>query len=281
MGFKENFETKVKNTIEKYKLLDKKDKILVACSGGKDSTTILYLLNEFSYKVEALIIDLLMGDWSQRNLDNLSGFCKKQKIKLNVINIRHEFGCSVCYMRSNIQAKVKIGNCSICGVIRRWLLNKKARELKANKLVTGHNLDDEAENVVMNMFKGNPKMSVSLGPKRRNISNKFVQRVKPLYFCTNEEIREYSKLMDFPVVYESCPCSSGAYRKEVRKFILELEKGYPNLKLNIVKNFLRILPLFRKHYISKDKIKYCDNCGEPSRNDICRRCELTLISKKK
>jgi len=59
--FLSEFEAKVKQTIKKYKLLDKKDKIIVAASGGKDSTTILHLLKKLGYKTEALYINLQLG----------------------------------------------------------------------------------------------------------------------------------------------------------------------------------------------------------------------------
>jgi len=136
MDFTEQFERKVKNTIEKYNLVNKKDKILVACSGGKDSTTTLYLLHKFGYDVEALIIDLLIRKWSKNNLENVKKFCKEYKIKLHIINIRKEIGYSMCYIRSIIQSKKKLNNCTICGPIRRWLINKKARTLRATKLAT-------------------------------------------------------------------------------------------------------------------------------------------------
>jgi len=276
--FTEQFEKKVKDCIEKYDLVNEKDKITVACSGGKDSTATLYLLNKFGYSVDALTIDLLIGEWSRKNLENVKKFCKKYGVKLHVANMRKEFGSSICYIRSGIQEKMKLSNCMICGVIKRWLLNKRARELGATKLATGHNLDDEAETVMMNLFTGNPELSLGLGPEAGVINDKkLVQRIKPLYFCTNEEVRKYSEMMNFPVLYEPCPCSTGTFRRDVRKRLGELEKQNPEIKINIVENFLKLLPILRKNYKSDGKLRYCKNCGEPSRKDICKRCELIEI----
>jgi len=277
-GFVQQFEKKVKNTVREHRLANKKDKIIVACSGGKDSTTTLYLLDKFGYKVEALIIDLLIGEWSEKNLENLKEFCKKSEIKLHVINMRKEFGCSICYIRAGIQEKAKLKNCTICGVVKRWLMNKKARELGATKLATGHNLDDEAETLLMNLFTGNPELTCRLGPKGGLVKNKkFVQRIKPLYLCTNAEIRRYSKKMKFPVLYDPCPCSTESFRREVRNWLAELEKRHGELKTPLVENFLEILPALRKNCKQDKGVRLCKTCGEPSKNEICKRCKLIKI----
>jgi len=267
-----SFEQKVKDTISKYKLCSKKDKIIVACSGGKDSTTVLYLLNKLGYKVEGMMIDLLIGKWSDKNLENIKKFCLEKGIKLNVVDLRKEFGCSMCFIRSKVQAKKKLSNCMVCGVIKRWLMNKKARELGGIKLATGHNLDDEAETILMNLLKGNLKLSLNGGPKTGVVKDKkFVARIKPLYFCLNSEVKKYSKLMKFPVVYEPCPCRSDSFRVQVRK---ELEKEEPKAKENIVKTFLEMLPALRKKYSVKEKINYCSVCKEPSRGEVCKMCRM-------
>lgn len=280
MASLKEFESKVQGTIKEYGLVDKGDKILVACSGGKDSTTALYLLKKFGYNVEAFIIDLIIGNWSKANLENVKKFCKEQGIKLHVISMREEFGCSICYIRSNIQSKRNFTNCMICGVIKRWVMNQKARELGATKVATGHNLDDEVETLMMNIMKGNPGLSITLGPKTGVIRDKkFIPRIKPLYFCTNDEIREYSKGMGFPVLYKPCPCATGAFRIEVRKLVSEMERQDKDVKMNLVKNFMVMLPILRKAYSPKGSLKYCSVCGEPSRNDVCKRCDLMKVLK--
>lgn len=271
--FINSFEKKAKKTISKYNLANKNDKIAVACSGGKDSTTVLYLLKKFGYKVFAVYIDLGMGDYSKKCLDNLKKFCKSNKIKLYVTSMKKEFGCNICYIRSNIQEKHKLSNCTICGVIKRWILNKRARMLKATKLATGHNLDDEAQTILVNFFKGNVLLGMNSGPLTGIIKDrKFITRIKPLYFHDEKDIKKYSELMKFPISYERCPCAVGTYRVETRKFLDELET---EIKEEIVNNFLRTLPLMRKHFHDKvQKLRYCSLCGEPSRNDVCNACKL-------
>lgn len=271
----EKIESKVKNTIEQYGLMDKNDKVIVCCSGGKDSTTALYLLNKLGYDTEALIIDLLIGDWSKKNLNNIKKFCKETGIKLHVVNMREVLGSSICYIRSNVQSNENLKNCTICGVIKRWLMNRKAKEFGGTKLVTGHNLDDAAETIVMNMLSGNPKLSAGLGPKA-GITEKegFVQRIKPLYFCSNEEIKDYSKAKNFPVLYEPCPCSVDSFRRSVRKELAKLEEKQSGSKRIIVESFLKILPTLKEAYKNKDELRKCKKCGEPSRGKICKACEI-------
>lgn len=281
------FERKVRDTIVRYGLADRKDKVLVACSGGKDSTTVLYLLNKLGYDAQAITIDLHIGDYSKRNIENIKMFCREHKIRLHVVDLREELGSSICYIRDGIQDKKKLSNCTICGVVKRWILNRKAKELRATRLATGHNLNDESETVLMNLMKGNPELGLGMGPKTGNTKVKageksFVQRIKPLYFCTNEEIRAYSEFMGFPVVYEPCPCSVDVFRRKIRNELKELEKAYPGIRLKLVRNFLKILPRLRKKYSKakgKSAIGRCELCGEPSRNNVCRLCGLIKIQR--
>jgi len=255
----------VLDTIKKYRLLTKSDKVVVAASGGKDSCTVLHILNEMGYSPEALSVNLEIGEWSQKNLENLRKFCSDEGIRLHVIDIKKELGYSMCYIRSVIQSKKKLSNCTICGTIRRWIINRKARELGATKLVTGHNLDDEAQTFLMNLFKNNDISG--MGPKTGITQDRmFVQRVKPLYFVTEAEIKDYSMKMKFPVIYRPCPCRVDSFRKSI---LVELDKLGPKVKRNLVRHLGEIVPV-RKG----GRIAYCERCGEPARNSVCKACEM-------
>ncbi len=275
MNSQQKLESKVRQTIQKYKLANKKEKIIVAVSGGKDSSVTAYLLHKFGYNIEAFHIDLKIGGYSEKCLYAVKKLCNDLDIKLHVYDMKKEMGSGMCYLRTAIQTKsgkIKLKNCAICGVIKKWILNKIARELKADKLATGHNLDDEAQTFLMNIFKGSPQLSANTGPITRNLPDKkvkFIPRIKPLFYVAEDDVRKYSKIKKLPVVYEKCPCALDSYRIQVRKFVNTLTE---NEKQNIMKNFDSLIKRIEK--IKDTRIEYCEVCGEPARNKLCKKCEL-------
>ncbi|MBU0979587.1 MAG: TIGR00269 family protein [Nanoarchaeota archaeon] len=272
--FKLYIERKVRNTIRKYKLFSKTDKVGVAVSGGKDSTTLLYVLNKLGYDVEAITIDAAIGNYTKQNLENLKKVCKKHDVKLDVISFREEFGMSLCYIRDMLKSKGhEYSSCKICGILKRYLLNKHSRRLKFDCLATGHNLDDQAQSIVMNLFRNDFTLMMRQGPVSGVVSSKkFVKRVKPLYLISEEEIVRYSKLMKFPVNYGICPCSTGAYRRDYINMLDGFEKKNPHVKYNIIKFHEQMAAnMIKKKGI---EVGQCKKCGEPASRDVCKVCEI-------
>jgi len=269
-------ESQIKKTLKEIKL-KKSDKILVALSGGKDSTTVAYTLHKFGYKIQGFHIDLKIGKYSEDCLKSIKQLCEDLKIKLYVYDMKKEMGAGMCYLRSGIQScgKGTLKNCAICGVLKKSIMNKQARRLKVKYIATGHNLDDEAQTFLMNIMKGSPNLSANSGSITKNVSDKkFVPRIKPLFDVLENDIREYTKKLKLPVVYTQCPCALDSYRIQVRKFLNTLEEKD---KQNILKYFNKVFP--RLQTLKDSKLKYCESCGEPSRGKTCKKCKLLGLVK--
>ncbi len=264
------FESKVAATIKKHKLIGKSDRIIVACSGGKDSTTVLYLLNKWFGNVTALAIDEGIPGYRNATLEDLRDFCSRNKIPLKTVSYKQVFGFSL----NEALKKVSVLPCNICGTLRRHLLNTGARGF--TKIATGHNLDDEAQSIVMNFMKNNLEIAARLGPVTGIINDpKFTPRVKPLYFCLEKEVAAYAFLKGFGIRFGECPYSRASFRAEVRDFLNDLEQEQPWAKQNIADNFLRLLPRLKEKYAATASIRHCGGCGEPSSKELCKACYYT------
>jgi len=149
-------------------------------------------------------------------------------------------------------------------------LNKWAKKLGADKLVTGHNLDDEAQNVLMNFLKGNILLGVNSSPATGGKQVKgFAQRVKPLFFVPESEIMKYAKSKKFDILYDKCPCAFGTYRVETREWMSGISDGE---KMKIVEGFQKLVPKLRRGH--EREMRVCEKCGEPSMGEVCNYCKI-------
>jgi len=275
--FIEYIEKQVQKTIKDFKLINNRDRVVVAVSGGKDSLSCLYMLSRWYKNVSALAIDEGIAGYRNATLKDLKRFCKEHKIELEIISCKDEFGMTLDRMLKKIKEKP----CTVCGAIRRYLINKHARKLKATKVATGHNLDDEAQSVLMNLFRNQVSVSARLGPVTGIIKDKrFIPRIKPLYLCTEKEITAYSYLMDFGVSFVECPYTGESYRRYVLERLNEYEQKHPGTKRNIIRGFLKELPNLKKKYMTELRPASCESCGEPSMQRLCRVCLIMSKLKK-
>lgn len=259
----------MKSTIEKYKMASRKEKILVACSGGKDSTALALILKKNGFAIEALHIDLGLGEYSRNNRDNLAKFCKENFIKLNLVNFREEAGFSLLKALDKCLEKGE-SPCSICGPVKKSILNRKAREMGFTKIATGHNLDDECQGIIMNIFRSSPSAS-NFGPSSNPKKDSgLVTRIKPLFFCAEEDVRKYARMQRLHVSGKICPYSVNVYRREIKNRLDVFEKKIPGAKNAIVKNFISVSSRFCK---KERELGRCLKCGEPSSGETCMSCK--------
>lgn len=263
------FEDKVKNTIYRFGLISKKDIIAVGASGGKDSTVTLFLLKRIFGNVHAIALDEGISGYRAKTLRCLSFFCKKYKIPLKIYRYKKEAGFNI----DDIAEKVSYRPCSACGTLRRHILNAKSKGF--TRLATGHNLDDEAQSIMMNLLRGDVMSNAKLGPFSGISLGNFIQRVKPLYLCTEKEVRLYSLLMGLDAPFTECTYAKNSFRAYVRDMLNEHEDKHLGTKERIVRVFLKALPKLKALY-RQDLAEqiFCKRCGEPSSKEICQACSV-------
>jgi uncharacterized protein (TIGR00269 family) len=230
----------------------------------------LYILKKLGYDVHGLMIDLYLGPWSETHKENMTKFCEEIDVPLTIVDLKEVLGQGICFIKAVLKKQKNLTGCTVCGIIKRWILNKWARQLNADVIVTGHNLDDEAQNVLMNYLKGNILLGVNSSPSTGGKSIKgFAQRVKPLFFIAENDVRDYAKSKKFDILYDKCPCSFETYRADTRDW---LDKIRDEEKLEIVENFQKLVPGLRKDNVAE--LKTCKECGDPARGDVCSYCKI-------
>ncbi len=281
--FSELFERRVKRTIRQNKLLDKRDKVAVALSGGKDSMVLLKILHKISKKApnsKLIAISVDEGTIYRNNgLLVSEKFCKELGVEHHLYKFKKEFKRTLPEIMKKVsKLDRKAPSCSYCGVLRRKLLNDKALELKATKIATGHNLDDEAQTALMNFIRADYDRMARSGAFVGVIKNKkFVPKIKPLRECPEEEVRMYAKLNHVPFYSAKCPYSKDAFRRKIRGMLSEIEKTNPGIKFQLVRSVDKIMPILRENSLKKGPINECKFCGALTSGTICKVCELRKI----
>ncbi|MEM2768690.1 MAG: TIGR00269 family protein [Candidatus Pacearchaeota archaeon] len=279
------YEKKIIRTINKFKLINKNDKIIVAVSGGKDSMALFYFLSNYckerNIDIQALTIDEGIKE-ENKKISYIKKYAKDFGVRLNITSYKDEFGFSLDDIAKLIkEKKINYTTCYVCGVLRRWLINKYAFKLGATKLATGHCLNDEAQTVIINFLKGNASLlargGVLSGIKTRK---KFVQRIKPLYFCSEKENNIYCSLKKMNIITGKCKYIN-SYRLNVRNFLNDFEEKHRGTYYAIINTYLEILPLLKTKYKDEsEELNYCSICDFPSSGEICSACKLINEIKK-
>jgi uncharacterized protein (TIGR00269 family) len=171
------------------------------------------------------------------------------------------------------QAKGEPKTCAFCGIFRRYLLSKAAKEIKADKIAFGHNLDDIIQTQLMNIFDNNLEKFLSISPKLE--SPCFVEKIIPFANLSEKEIAAYALFNEINVFFEECPYSIGSKRFFFREELNRIEDAYMGSKHKI-KNFLNSLgKLLENEQGQKTyKIKTCIVCGEPTAKEKCNSCKM-------
>lgn len=213
---------KVKNTLKKYELINKNDKLVIGVSGGPDSVVLLYLLNSLRVELKLSLHVAHLDHMLRRGSYKDAEFVKSLAGKLNL---------PVTVARVNVREEAKKGSLEeIARKARFEFFFKVAKSVKAEKIALGHNFDDQAETVLMRMIRGTGLYGLSGILPKRQIGGYCV--IRPLIEISRREIDLALKRKKIKACIDETNREDIYFRNKVRNRLLPLlaNEYNPNIK---------------------------------------------------
>jgi len=220
-----------------FHLIEEGDRILVGVSGGKDSYTLLHILDQLRrrapirYELVPVTVD---SGYPGFRTDIITGHLRE-----------HGFSCRVedtdCYRIITEKRRPGSSFCAFCARLRRGVLYSVADELGCNKLALGHHLDDTIETLLLNQFyigtlgAMSPKLLADNG--RHTV-------IRPLVYVPEADITEFARRNAFPLVCCSCPAHArqDQKRQRMKKLISDLSGEIPHIRQSMIRALANIQP---------------------------------------
>lgn len=227
----------VGKAIADFGLIESGDRIAVAVSGGKDSYTMLLLLEDLRRRApvpfELLAVNIDSGYPGYRT-EVIEDFFKKNGFSYRMVSSEHY---------AIIKEKRRPGSsyCSICSRLKRGALYETAQTLGCNKLALGHHRDDFIETLLLNQFFVGSLKSMSASMLA---DNGVITVIRPLVYVAEEDIIAFSALAELPVVCCCCPVCGSAdiQRQRMKRLLKELQADIPNVKSSLLKALSNVKP---------------------------------------
>lgn len=265
--------------IQKWNMFNRDSRIAVAVSGGKDSTTLLHILErierDFPTKLFVVHINEGISNYSDFSEKIVRETTEKLGLPLKVAAIPEKWGYSLDKIASIPREERDHNSCTYCGVWRRWLMNDMAREFNADRLVTAHCLDDEAQTIILNILRGSFTGLLRIKTKPEKIP-RVVPHVKPFRSIPEKEITLYAHLRDLPYNDKECPHAEEGMRWGIRQWLYKQEAKHPGTYHAILNLGTKIAKECEKEE-KEGKIKKCEVCSYPASG---KRCQAHTFSKR-
>jgi len=264
--------------IKKYEMFTHHEKVLVAVSGGKDSLALWDILVRLGYQVDGLYIGLgIEGNiaYSSESRRLTQKFADENNLKLHIVDVEEEYGQPIPVL-ANITKRGHGRPCSVCGLTKRHVMNRIARDLGYAVLATGHNLDDEAAVLFGNTLNWLGEYLLRQSPVLPE-SPGLARKVKPLCRFYEREMAAYALLREIEYIYEECPFAVGSKTAYYKELLNQLETERPGAKLTFYLKFLeaRQQGVFAEPEKVRANLTPCLNCGQPtSAPGLCSFCRL-------
>ncbi len=265
----------VQRTIEKHGMFGRQDRILVAVSGGKDSLGLWEILINLGYQTEGLYINLGIDheSYSDKSQAHVEAFAARYgHVPFRVVNIRQTYGKTIPDL-----ARTRRGRraCSVCGMVKRHVMNHVAYEGHYAAIATGHNLDDEAAVLMQNTLHWQEGYLRRQSPVLQETASGLARKVKPLCFLYERETAAYALLRNIDFIDQECPFSLRAKTIFYKEILNKLEHESPGVKLQFYMTFLQAKDKGILGANPPEQLGTCLRCGQPTlAGDMCTFCRL-------
>ena len=265
---------KTAKTISKYNMIKHDELVAVAVSGGKDSLALLNIINQMAathnFRIKAITIDEGIPGYRNEALEIVQTFCAKLNVEHKVFSYKELFDLTLDEAL-DLRGDEKTSSCSICGTLRRRAIDHAAKDIGANVIATGHNLDDTLQTFVINMLSGD---TTKIGWMDPDTSTNTLRKIKPFCEIYESEIVFYAFTNDIPFQTEPCPHMNEGIRTEIREFLNSLEGKHSGIKNNLYQSIIKVSQSV-KDTSHKQKI-FCIKCGNECTGEICSVCNMVL-----
>jgi cytoplasmic tRNA 2-thiolation protein 1 len=272
--FSNSIVRKTAKTISKHKMIKNNELVAVAVSGGKDSLALLKIIHEMSsshnFRIKAITIDEGIPGYRNEALEIVEKFCGELNVEHKVYSYKDLFELTLdeaLDMREN----EKTSSCSICGTLRRRAIDYAAKDIGADVIATGHNLDDTLQTFVINMLSGDTNKIGWMDP---DTSSNSLRKIKPFCEIYESEIVFYAFTNDIPFQSEPCPHMNEGIRTEIREFLNSLEKQHSGIKNNLYQSILRVSSIVKETNYKEKTV--CKKCGNNCTGEVCSVCSMVL-----
>ena len=267
-----DIEQRVSTTIASHHQVVPGDCIAVALSGGKDSTALLLLLyhlfgSRTDIRFIAVTADEGISGYREETVRSAETLVRKLGIEHTTVSFTELFGDSLDTILKDRETQA----CSICGILRKKALMAGAEQAGATKLATGHNLDDEAQSVLMNVLRGDLMRLVR--DSASDSGGRFIPRIKPLMYIQEKEIATYLMVQGIWEDLPECPYAIHALRREVRSILSGMEYRHPGTMLRLMQNKKNVESAFLGKK-GGEPVGTCRECGDPCSGELCQLCQL-------
>jgi tRNA 2-thiocytidine biosynthesis protein TtcA len=226
----------VGQAIADFNMIEEGDTVLVCCSGGKDSYSLLTLLMAMRERAPVNFRLIAM------NLDQKQPGFPADVLPRYFESVGVEYHIATEDTYSIVKEKIPEGKttCSLCSRLRRAIIYRIARELGATKIALGHHREDLIETMFLNMFFGGKIKSMP--PKLISDNGQHIV-IRPLAYCAEADLAKFARAMDYPIIpCNLCGSQENAQRKQIKAMLREWERLYPGRIESIATALQNVVP---------------------------------------